>query len=619
MSSGSGLLPEKHAAFAVLSRLISCLVTEALMPAFYVPVSSSKFSPGVMIIMSLNHSKGNGRPSPPFGPDHIFAIIPLRTRPVLKQATDIGTPIGLVDPLDMTPYIYECVKKGAECGSGDETSERLLSLLNTPTWQLASCSLRQTEDPALIWHKFANSVGIKDPMKATIATELLNSMKYQYKAYLNPPPCPTLQSSSIEWEQSLVAGHPTHPMHRARLLPLGSIDYDWYRPLIRFVQVPKNRLDIRGAFKGISNSVAKSAAAKSGIELDCSSYVYMPVHELQVPNIKKLFGDLKILPPQVHLKAMAQSSIRTVILPELPGHALKLSVGVKISSALRTISHFTADFGPRFSDIVPKLAIDHSILVVETEPSSAVIRHEDPEVQKHFTAVIRNEYEPKPTENVIVIAALLETDHSNTPTGVPAVVHVFGLDTERKRVEFLDRYIELSCKAVLPALVQNGVAFEAHAQNMLLRVDKSTRQIIGFVLRDLGGLRIHPPTLRKSTGIDFQFLPKHCIATETLQQIYPKFYHTYVHNHIQRLIRLLDLHSSGIGWEILRRHMNAAIPPDHELKKLWLSPSSHAVESKCFMRMRIQDSYRDNIYHPHPNLIQYCPDKKLGRRRESML
>jgi Ferric iron reductase FhuF-like transporter len=137
------------------------------------------------------------------------------------------------------------------------------------------------------------------------------------------------------------------------------------------------------------------------------------------------------------------------------------------------------------------------------------------------------------------------------------------------------------------------VAFEAHAQNVLVRVHASTKTITGFVIRDLGGLRIHPPTLCKSIGINFEFLPDHCIATKTVQDIYPKFYHTYVHNHIQRLTRLLGLHHNGVGWELLRRHMNAVIPIDHELRTLWLSPQSPTVESKCLMRMRLQDSYRD--------------------------
>lgn len=128
------------------------------------------------------------------------------------------------------------------------------------------------------------------------------------------------------------------------------------------------------------------------------------------------------------------------MIPELPGKALKLAINVKISSSLRTISHYTANFGPRFSEnIVPKLSINPEILSVECEPASAVYRGVEPDVAKHFTAVLRNQYVPSEGENVIVVAALLESGHAGVPPGISAVQHAFKLDTEEKRADFLDR------------------------------------------------------------------------------------------------------------------------------------------------------------------------------------
>jgi hypothetical protein len=188
-------------------------------------------------------------------------------------------------------------------------------------------------------------------------------------------------------------------------------------------------------------------------------------------------------------------------------------------------------------------------------------------------------------------------------------------------------YLRIACEALIPPLVHNGVTLEAHAQNILARFDITTGKLLGFVVRDIGGLRIHPPTLRKSTGVNFQFLPGHCVVTETLEETFPKFYHTFVHNHMQRLIRVLRLHHNGLGWEMLRRHMEAVIPADHPLQKIWLSPNNTLVQSKCLLRMRLRDSYRDvsschvhnvalislfecqMVYGPYPNMIQYRPEK----------
>lgn len=122
--------------------------------------------------------------------------------------------------------------------------------------------------------------------------------------------------------------------------------------------------------------------------------------------------------------------------------ALKLAVGVKISSSLRTISHYTADFGPRFSaEIIPKLSLDPGIFYIEKEPASIVARGVRPDVAKHFTAVFRETYQPSEGENVVVCAALLESGHTGVPGGVSAVEHIFHLDTDEKRTQFLEKYV----------------------------------------------------------------------------------------------------------------------------------------------------------------------------------
>lgn len=133
-----------------------------------------------------------------------------------------------------------------------------------------------------------------------------------------------------------------------------------------------------------------------------------------------------------------------MVFPDAPDIALKLSVGIRISSALRTISHFTANFGPRFSrEIVPKLAIDPSILSIEKEVASVNCARDaeganlDPDIAKHLTVVIRNRYIPEDeSEAIIICAALLETGHAGLPAGISIVQHVMGLDSQEKRFTF---------------------------------------------------------------------------------------------------------------------------------------------------------------------------------------
>ncbi|KAJ3986708.1 IucC family-domain-containing protein [Lentinula detonsa] len=610
------LPPDSRAAYAIWSRLLSCLVTESLLRAFYLPLPPNVPGPatGIMVILSTNLISEKPQISRALVASDIYAIVPLYREPVLKEENFLqkhGKSVALVDPLDMLPEIYELTEDSLlhlVSAAGSDFQAAVFSVLTPPPWKLSMAFLSRIDDPILLWSRFANELVLPTEQKDAIRNELASSLFWQKVAYENAPACPSIDSPSIDWEQSLVEGHPTHPMHRARMLPIDMNLYDWSHPKIHFARVPRSSLSILGQFENITKKLASSAARNVGLEMppDDGSAVIMPVHEIQLDTVLAKFSDAQALDPRIHVVALAQSSTRTVLVPELASMSLKLSVGVKISSALRTISHYTADFGPRFSEIVvPKLSIDRNLLSVECEPASAVYRGVDPDLAKHFTAILRNYYQPRPGENTIVCAALLESGHTGSPKGVSAVEYTFGLDTVEKKAQFLDHYLRIACQALIPPLIHNGVAFEAHAQNVLARIDTTTGRLLGFVIRDLGGLRIHPPTLIKSIGTEFAFLEGHCIATQTVEEAYPKFYHTFIHNHVQRLIRVLGMHYDGSGWEILRRHLTEIIPADHGLYKAWLDPSSSEVSGKCLMRMRLQGSYRDHVYSPFPNMIHH--------------
>jgi hypothetical protein len=611
MSSGSGLPPREHAAFAVLSRIVACVVTEGVLPSIFVPAPDKTRTEGILLISSTPQKLGA------YSASDTIAIVPLHHHPVLKHSahlSHLGYDVALVDPLDMIPALYK--PSGSEDNGGKDGILDFIIDCISPFHSATDKKLyfRRVSDPMYLWGKLLGLLRLPPGIEESMTDEIKSSFDWQVLAYECPPTCPSLASDAIEWEQSLVAGHPTHPMHRSRSLPSSRLDYDWYHPVIRFARVPRCRLSLLGDFADIGYHLASSAALRGKTSLiQDDNFVYVPIHELQVPNVQSKFPNVEILGPEISLIAHAQLNIRTVLVPELRGFSLKLAIGVKISSALRTVTHFTADFGPRFSaEVVPRLAIDSNIFAIELETSTAVYSSEDKDLAKHLTVIVRENYPREEGEVIIVVACLLESDLAGMPPGIPVVQHILGLDTEEKRVDFLDSYVAMACKALLPILLQNGVAFDAHAQNIMARFDRQTGRLTGFIYRDLAGLRIHPPTLKKSTGVDFQFLPGHCVVASTLEEIYPKLYHTFVHNHVQRLIRVLGLHYNGKGWDILRRHMQEHIPADHPLFKLWLDPESRIVQSKGLLRMRMQDSDRIVVYCSYPNMIQYRPTVPIG-------
>lgn len=178
------------------------------------------------------------------------------------------------------------------------------------------------------------------------------------------------------------------------------------------------------------------------------------------------------------------------------------------------------------------------------------------------------------------------------------------------------RFVLLFFQAFLPPLIHNGVAFESHPQNCLARFDLKTKVLLGFIVRDFGGISVHRETLYAATGVELDCLPGHSVAVNDLDEVYSAAYHAAIHNHLQRLIRVLDLHHNGEGWKIVRQHLMQLIPKGHGLHKAWLSSETETVKS--LLRMRIKDKYVSNrfqfpclityvriqaLYTPVPNLI----------------
>jgi len=107
MSSGSGLPPFEHAAFAVASRLISCLVTEQFLRALYLPIHSAQVT-GILVILSTDSMYEPPVINRALRSQEIFALVPLRHPPIYhRSSADQHRLVDLVDPLDMYPAVFE--------------------------------------------------------------------------------------------------------------------------------------------------------------------------------------------------------------------------------------------------------------------------------------------------------------------------------------------------------------------------------------------------------------------------------------------------------------------------------------------------------------------------------
>ena len=103
-SLSSRLQPSERAAFSVTSRLLANIVTESLLPAYYIPIHSEEAC-GVCIILSTDITGENSILTRSLD---VFAILPLHQEPVYSGTLSThGKPIWLLDPLDMIPSIFD--------------------------------------------------------------------------------------------------------------------------------------------------------------------------------------------------------------------------------------------------------------------------------------------------------------------------------------------------------------------------------------------------------------------------------------------------------------------------------------------------------------------------------
>src|SRR5258706_14057721 len=89
---------------------------------------------------------------------------------------------------------------------------------------------------------------------------------------------------------------------------------------------------------------------------------------------------------------------------------------------------------------------------------------------------------------------------------------------------FSSSFAKIFFAAFFPPMLIDGVGFEAHPQNTLIRLSLNSKppRILGFVIRDFGGIRGHPETLYKSTGIELSSyaMPAHIVIANTIDDAY---------------------------------------------------------------------------------------------------
>ncbi|KAJ1646067.1 hypothetical protein J3B02_001584 [Coemansia erecta] len=594
----------RRAAFATTSRLLSCLVNEAIVAAYYYVSYGASAASSSYILFVPSEASSDTRATK-------FILSQVRHKPVVDAvAVDhtSGGRIRLLDPEDLG--VCQWIKKAD------------------------SSALIPVESPSQVMIEIGLWNNYESEKVHSICKELESSVENQLFAYKSRGPDPDiLMSTATEWEQSIVEGHATHPMYRARYAvpPLKPIvpQTNFVHLKLGFVAVPRSKLRVEGHLEELLHplyssadfdaSLLSDASASVNVDSDASRYILdfvdrseefvLPVHPLHMPAVLDMFSFARQLP--FFMPAEAQASLRTVCPKAFAplGYDIKLPLGIKVSSALRTISPWSTFVGPRVTMVIPDILSKAPVadaLLIAGEPASAVSNDPDFDIAKYLSCVIRNDPEHicrLRNERVILAAAL--TGYNDD--GVSVVVRQWKLDSVEKRIGFLEEYVDKLFDAFLPPIMNHGFAFEAHPQNSLLRIDAETGVVKGFIVRDFGGVKVHREAFTSSTGAVIDMLPDSCTDAKSLYEVYDLAYHTLVQCQLHRLIRALDLHYCGNGWSIVRRSFEKRVPNDHPLYTAWYQ---ECFDLKCFVTMKLDGLYRDYVYRKVPNLLFYIGEDK---------
>ncbi|GAA1199736.1 IucA/IucC family protein [Prauserella alba] len=277
-------------------------------------------------------------------------------------------------------------------------------------------------------------------------------------------------------EQSVLFGHPFHPTPKSAE-GFSDADVDAFAPELGvsfelpYVGVAR-RLTLTEGDVTVPADVAASVP---------DGYVPLPMHPWQArhlrrnPAVRRLAGEGALIDLSAHGEVYPTSSVRTVCDPAA-GVAWKLPLHVRITNFVRNTP---AEQLRRSADATRAVArlprYDGFDVTAETG-----LRTLDPAaVGDDLAAEINAVCRVAPDRQARVLAGLLDE---------PAVLarHV---ERSGDVAEWLRRYLRIAQLPLLTAFADHGIAFEAHVQNSLLRLDTDGAPE-RFLVRDMEGVAI---------------------------------------------------------------------------------------------------------------------------------
>ncbi|MEV0647341.1 IucA/IucC family protein [Phytomonospora sp. NPDC050363] len=281
----------------------------------------------------------------------------------------------------------------------------------------------------------------------------------------------------VFFEQSIVDGHPKHPLKRTRR---GMSDDE------QLSYAPEHRPEVGLVWQRVPYDRQNG----DGWTFTGDGHVLVPMHPWQHARLPASFGLPPALPETERARPLM--SLRTFAMPRRPGVHVKTSIDVQMTSAVRRVSHAARHNGPILSSALPNRYGGRGFAVLRERASVAALDL-DGAPSASLSALVR-QMPALPAGQIALPLAALTAPTPHPRLFLAEAVAISGLRP--------DQWWARLTETLLPGplrLAAEGIGLEAHGQNLLLVVEAGVPA--GVLYRDFGGVRVHGGELaRRLTG-----------------------------------------------------------------------------------------------------------------------
>ncbi|KAE8420766.1 ferric iron reductase FhuF-like transporter-domain-containing protein [Aspergillus pseudocaelatus] len=461
----------------------------------------------------------------------------------------------------------------------------------------------QEDNPGTIFEFISIGFACNVETREAVARELRNSadMLAKWMEIAAKKPLLDLNSSFIDWEQSLITGHPSHPaslcgslsFHRTcyadkLLKPVGPDDLsDMLNPGLSFVILSRSSACVFGPFEDLLRPLRELLKVEISTTED---KIIVPCLSQHLPSLHNFFPEAEIVASVPHC-AQAQASIRSVPVPGY-GFDIKFSLACLITSALRVLPCWSAAAAPSITPVLMKLFPPD--LWVFGEVAAVTGSQENVSEARHLTCILRENMEAKANERdetLILASALMEKPFGRDITYAEIL---FDLTTVEQKLKWFQSYVHQLLRLGLDPLLRHGIGCEFHGQNTVVRVHRKTKAIMGFAIRDAAGIKLHRSSLERQ-GFDTTNFSGLC--SDDLHVVWDRVHHALLQNNIGFMLDALDLERSHNGWAIVRSELSSIlVSGDNPIgKEVYRYFCRETMPFKSFIRMRINACFNSSM------------------------